>query len=718
MNLKFTLKGTLSLCLMVLTSFVGWSQTTYTFTNATAEGNLGPTQVMADAEYAGTNLAGNVTVTGGVQTWTVPTTGNYKIECFGGQGYGPFGGRGAHITGEFNLTAGTQFKIVVGQQAGHYLNFPAATYNHQFGGGGGSFVTDASNVPFVVAGGGGGNHATSWSTTADASISTSGQIGSGSITGAGGTGGSGGAQASSADAGGGLTGNGAGIAGGLSFVNGAVGGIDEGTGGFGCGGGTSSWNNFRGGGGGGYSGGGGGNNSGTCCSAGGGGGSYNSGTNPVDLAGVQIGHGLVVITSLQTFPNDAGISGFSGIAPPFCTGALPVSAIVQNYGNNFVTQVSVHWTVNGTVQPPVAVSTPLDTIGGVGLSALTVPLGSAMITGPTTIQVWTVSPNGSSDPQAFNDTNSFSVSPFGVNATTSFNVNCYGDAGGLIQTSTSNSAGTVTYSWSDGSTGQNLIGAVAGTYLVTATNGACTDTSSATITSPPEIIANDATVGVSCFGGSDGTSNLFISGGSPGYTVNWPGNGTGANITNLTGGTHNYTIIDNNGCQTTGSIMVSEPTEVMVTSAITQVTGVNNGSIDVTVSGGTPTYTYMWSPTGQTSEDVSSLAPGTYTVTVTDANGCIQTLGHDVLNVVGLEEEKLISSSIYPNPSNGKFTIQTLNASEDIQIEVFDLLGKKVMSIPSAKTKTVLYLKEREGVYLIKITSGEQSLVKRVVLKK
>ena len=290
------------------------AQTVYTFTTAGATGTTGPTQVMIDAAYAATSLDGQVTSTAGIQTWVVPASGSYQIEAYGGQGYGSFGGRGAHISGEFNLTAGDTIKVLVGQMGAPYLDFPNTTYDHQFGGGGGSFVTLADDSPLVVAGGGGGNHDASFLTGSDGQITTDGAAGAlGGTIGAGGTGGAGGEQASSADGGGGLLGNGAGIAGGFAFVNGGLGGIDEGTGGFGGGGGTSSWNNYRGGGGGGYSGGGGGNNGGACCAAGGGGGSFNGGANPVNLAGVQLGDGLVRITSLTpTYSVGGTVSGLTG----------------------------------------------------------------------------------------------------------------------------------------------------------------------------------------------------------------------------------------------------------------------------------------------------------------------------------------------------------------------------------------------------------------------
>ncbi|MFT6246587.1 MAG: hypothetical protein ACJAXI_003369, partial [Crocinitomicaceae bacterium] len=285
--------GLLLACLMA--NSIGFAQT-YTFTSATATGTDGPTQGLADTEYTGTTLDGTVTVTGGIQYWVVPTTGVYLIEAFGGQGFGSFGGRGAQVSGEFNLTAGTTLKILVGQMAPP----PVGSVN-QYAGGGGSFVTTTTNTPFIVAGGGGGNHGTSFVTTSDASITNAGFAGVAGNSGAGGTAGSGGVDASSADAGGGLLGNGGGIGGGFAFVNGGNGGAGltsgHGEGGFGCGGGTSSWDNYRAGGGGGYSGGGGaGENGQVGAPAAGGGGSFNSGTSPINLAGVQLGDGMIIIT--------------------------------------------------------------------------------------------------------------------------------------------------------------------------------------------------------------------------------------------------------------------------------------------------------------------------------------------------------------------------------------------------------------------------------------
>ena len=86
------------------------AQNIYTFKTAGATGNFGPSQAQLDSAYASTNVFGVQSVDG-IQTWTVPVTGNYRIEVKGAQGGGQaptkFGGKGVSMRGDFNLTAGT-----------------------------------------------------------------------------------------------------------------------------------------------------------------------------------------------------------------------------------------------------------------------------------------------------------------------------------------------------------------------------------------------------------------------------------------------------------------------------------------------------------------------------------------------------------------------------------------------------------------------------------
>lgn len=275
----------------------------WTFTNAGATGRFGPTQAQIDANYSGTSLEGAVTINAthqGIQEWTVPSTGTYRIEVLGARGGGApesnFG-KGAQMVGSILLGIDEKLKILVGQMGG---------YSTSGSGGGGSFVVKAtgeepSNItPLIISGGGGGV----WKNesllhNSHASISTIGQ--GTSVSGGNNGNGGNGNGASGASAGGGLFTNGtSGTYGtfGHSFIEGGEGGNHSSNaacvGGFGGGGGTHGGTG-GGGGGGGYSGGAGGwHNLDT--GNGGGGGSYNSGTNQDNQAGVNEGHGKVIIT--------------------------------------------------------------------------------------------------------------------------------------------------------------------------------------------------------------------------------------------------------------------------------------------------------------------------------------------------------------------------------------------------------------------------------------
>jgi len=270
-----------------------------TFTTCGATGQDGPSSSACTTAYTSTTLAGEVTVSSGKQSWTVPVTGTYRIEAYGAQGKsaetGRTGGRGARMRGDFALKAGDTLIIGVGQVG--MMN------SCNGGGGGGSFVFRGS-TPLVVAGGGGGTRASVDQNGCDASTAQMAGTGSGSATTHGcglkasSTIGRGGIVSSSSwgSAGGGLGGNGAGEYsadnGGKSWRNGNTGGGNStypAYGGFGGGGAGNG--SCGGGGGGGYSGGDGGRLAGA-------GGSYNTGSSQSNSAGARSGDGLVTIDLL------------------------------------------------------------------------------------------------------------------------------------------------------------------------------------------------------------------------------------------------------------------------------------------------------------------------------------------------------------------------------------------------------------------------------------
>jgi hypothetical protein len=295
---------------LILLSITGFSQT-YNFTTAGAVGRFGPTQTQINSSYSATNLSGTVTSSSGVQLWTVPATGTYKIEAAGAQGgiaisgILPTGGLGARMAGQYNLVAGQILKIVVGQQG------QASSDAEGAGGGGGSFVVNNTTPLIVAGGGGGGGRVESNSALKNATTANIGNNGNyGGLAGTVGNGGSNANTNSTAAGGGaGINSNGGNSGtgrpnafGGIAFFNGASGGANENAttgGGFGGGGGGGN-NCGYGGGGGGYSGGGAGGYNGGCGGVGGGAGSYNAGTNQTNTAAAISGNGYVTITVLIT----------------------------------------------------------------------------------------------------------------------------------------------------------------------------------------------------------------------------------------------------------------------------------------------------------------------------------------------------------------------------------------------------------------------------------
>ncbi|XP_066026855.1 uncharacterized protein [Pocillopora verrucosa] len=266
------------------------------FTNLGSTAAGGPSSI--GSHYTGQDHDGQVTVSSGIQSWTVPYSGEYRIEAIGGAGwYGKNsvvqnGGRGAKLIGNFILTKDEIVRILVGHKGKRGPNSKTTS-----GGGGGTFVVRGSNTPLIIAGGGGGiKNMSEQHSGCDASISTTGNAGYSSSLGSEGTGGNGGGSAGGGGGGGGFHGNGRGGGkGGKGFLNGGKGGTYNG--GFGGGGGNPAYSGGAGGGGG-YSGGAGGVNEDPSC--GGGGGSFNSGTNQENECCYNTaGNGRVTITLIE-----------------------------------------------------------------------------------------------------------------------------------------------------------------------------------------------------------------------------------------------------------------------------------------------------------------------------------------------------------------------------------------------------------------------------------
>ncbi|MEC3874449.1 SprB repeat-containing protein, partial [Chryseobacterium sp. T9W2-O] len=214
-------------------------------------------------------------------------------------------------------------------------------------------------------------------------------------------------------------------------------------------------------------------------------------------------------------------------------------------------------------------------------------------------------------------------------------VSCNGGSNGVATVVPSGGVAPYTYSWAPfGGTAATATGLSAGTYTVTVTdNLGCQTTRTFTINQPASAVSGTTVVtNVACNGASNGAINLTPTGGTAPYTFNWGGGITTEDRTGLAAGTYTVTITDANGCTGTVNATVTQPASaVSGTTVVTNVAcnGASNGAINLTPTGGTAPYTFNWGG-GITTEDRTGLAAGTYTVTITDANGCTGTVNATV----------------------------------------------------------------------------------------
>ena len=240
--------------------------------------------------------------------------------------------------------------------------------------------------------------------------------------------------------------------------------------------------------------------------------------------------------------------------------------------------------------------------------------------------------------------------PININITIN-NVKCNGGSDGSVNLTVTGGTPAYSFNWDNAPDVEDPSGLTAGTYHVTVTDAnGCTKTATATITEPPVLNINVVTTDVKCNGGSDGSINLTVTGGTPAYTYNWDNAPDVEDPTGLVAGTYHVTVTDSNGCTKTATATISQPTAIVITGVVTNIkcNGGNTGAINITVTGGSPTYTYLWS-NGATTEDITGLVAGSYTVTVTDVKGCTKTQNFTITQ----PDVLFLSLTVINNKCNG-----------------------------------------------------------------
>lgn len=243
-------------------------------------------------------------------------------------------------------------------------------------------------------------------------------------------------------------------------------------------------------------------------------------------------------------------------------------------------------------------------------------------------------------------------------------VKCFGDSTGIATASVSGGNGPYTYLWNGGGTALTKNNLKAGVHVLTATDTkGCKDTATATITQPNKLIASLVDTNMTkCYKDSNGVAIVAVTGGVYPYTYNWAPSTTETDsvVNTLKAGIHRVIVVDNNLCRDTlKNIVINQPDTMTFVFTQTQATCYDSltGRAKVTVTGGTPTYTYAWS-TGGTNDSIMNYHSGIYNVTVKDFNLCTKSGSVTITQPAVYASAYTIDSAKCNGSSTGKAKIQ------------------------------------------------------------
>lgn len=304
---------------------------------------------------------------------------------------------------------------------------------------------------------------------------------------------------------------------------------------------------------------------------------------------------------------------------------------------------------------------------------------------------------------------------------------CVGETGGSVTNTTQAGCGMndgsaevtldagYTITWEDNTTNPIHTSLGAGFHTFTMENEYCTMVDSVEITNPNAPTATATNIeNADCFG-DEGSADLDIQNGTAPYTVTWSNGDSGIQITDVAG-TYSAVIVDDNNCSVTVTgVTITEPTELTAASSGTDETcdACDDGTATITPTGGTAPYAYVWSNGGNTST-ITGLAPGTYTVTVTDANGCTTTGSVSVSEFVGLNELANDGIVVYPNPVVDFLALEAKKNNVTGAV-LIDASGRMISELTQTNNTFTADMRTlAKGVYQLVISTTEGTLVTSV----
>ncbi len=323
----------------------------------------------------------------------------------------------------------------------------------------------------------------------------------------------------------------------------------------------------------------------------------------------------------------------------------------------------------------------------------------------------------------FNFTTSEDITPFEVSGTNPCSSLSISQSSSPATCTSSNGSatcqatgGTAPYSyvWSNGQLTSTASSLYPGSYNLSVTdNNGCiiSDIVGVGMDNSNAPVNTFVSTNVLCNGDQTGSITTTVSGGNPAYTYSWSNGLSTQNISNLSSGQYLCEINDALGCFSYALATITEPSEI--TTSISSVdpsgSGLSDGSITINVTGGTSPYTYSWS-NGATSANLNGLATGTYSVTVTDANGCEMSESVELSGTVSIDNP-ISNISIYPNPVKN-----LLNIEGDFQsVEIYDIFGKLVLS---TARNTINTTDLADGIYIVNVNTSDVIITKRITVSK
>ncbi|MBI4647311.1 MAG: choice-of-anchor L domain-containing protein [Bacteroidia bacterium] len=290
--------------------------------------------------------------------------------------------------------------------------------------------------------------------------------------------------------------------------------------------------------------------------------------------------------------------------------------------------------------------------------------------------------------------------------TGSSNPTACGGSTGQAAVAVSGGVQPYSYNWSTGDHTYSIVGLEAGIYTVTVTDHVgCVASIAITVEDAGTLDGQTQIDNITCYGYSDGAITIHASDGNLPYQYLWSTGHTDSTITNLSAGVYTVTVTDNSSCVfATMDTIQKNQMQLITTETNASSPESSDGTIriDSIVYGASP-FSYSWN-NGATTASIENIAPGTYSVTVTDADGCITTKSFIITK---LDEIILVNGiKVFPNPSKDIFYIESDNVTLK-KIEVFDMLGNLVLTKEPAQKKFNINLSRfTEGIYFIRFNAS------------